>query len=92
MTDLLHTGPEPFQYPRGGAQEEYGSAVWTELGFGLGDARGWASQSSTDIQATFAEHAKPAKRKYCKKATAAPLPKETADQVVPSSFSIVEIE
>ena len=88
----MHTGPEPFQYPRGGVQEEYGSGVWTELGFGLGDARGWASQSSADIQASIAEHAKHAKRKYCKKATAASLPKETASEVEPSCFSTAEDE
>ena len=61
----MHTGREPYQYPGGGIQAEYRSGVRPELG--LGDARGWVSQSTTNIQDVFAEHAMPPKRKHRKK-------------------------
>jgi len=88
----LHTGTEAFNYPGGGVQAEYGSGVRPDVGYGLGDARGWVSQSTTNIQDVFAEHAMPPKRKHRKKATAVPLEKETAPEVEPSGFSITEIE
>ena len=87
----MHTGAEPYQYPGGGGQAEYGSGVRSDVGYGLRDARGWVSQSSTNIQDVFAEHAMPPKRKHRKKAAVA-LEKEAAPEVAQSCFSIAEVE
>ena len=85
----MHTGTEAYQYPGGVAQAEYGSGVRPELE--LGDSREWVSQSTTNIQDVFAQHAMLPKRKHRKKAAVA-LEKEAAPEVAPSCFSIAEVE